>query len=139
MKEIMVIVAEDSDGSIVPKILSLLSKDNIQKLHIDSECKLSIKDLEIYPQSNKVYHKGIEIHLSHAEFSILCHLAHNPERIFTREQLYRAAWGDEAYCNYNTIHNTIYRLRRKLEPDPHNPIYIKTVIGVGYKFSKSSQ
>lgn len=60
-----------------------------------------------------------------------------PGRVFSREQLYNAAWGEEDYeLGTNTVDNTIWRLRNKLEPDPKHPTYIKTVFRVGYKIEK---
>ncbi|WP_122790394.1 winged helix-turn-helix domain-containing protein [Intestinibacillus sp. Marseille-P6563] len=47
--------------------------------------------------------------------------------------LYNAAWGEDYELGTNTVDNTIWRLRSKLEPDPKHPTYIKTVFRVGYK------
>ena len=52
----------------------------------------------------------------------------------SREQIYKAVWKEDEKYSSNTVQNTICRLRKKLEPDPHRPIYIKTIIGLGYKF-----
>lgn len=63
-------------------------------------------------------------------------MAKAPGQVFTREQLYAAAW-DEIYpYGSNTVENTIFRLRQKLEPNPKRPTYIKTVFRVGYKIEK---
>ena len=48
-------------------------------------------------------------------------------------QLYEAAWGEEYLHGTNSVENTIWRLRKKLEEDPRHPIYIKTVFRSGYK------
>ena len=56
--------------------------------------------------------------------------------VFSREQLYNAAWGEDYELGTNTVDNTIWRLRNKLEPDPKHPTYIKTVFRVGYKIEK---
>ena len=60
-------------------------------------------------------------------------MAKTPGRVYTREQLYTAAWGEVYTQGTSTVENTICRLRQKLEPNPRRPIYIKTVFGVGYK------
>ena len=70
------------------------------------------------------------------EFSILYCMARYPGRVFSREQLYNAAWGEDYELGTNTVDNTIWRLRNKLEPDPKHPTYIKTVFRVGYKIEK---
>ena len=67
------------------------------------------------------------VELTAKEFELLLHLAQNPGRVYTREQLLDFVWG------YNHVG---YRLRSKIEDDPANPIYVRTVWGVGYKFSE---
>lgn len=60
-------------------------------------------------------------------------MARSPGRVFSREQLYNAAWEENYELGTNTVDNTIWRLRNKLESDPKHPVYIKTVFRVGYK------
>ena len=84
----------------------------------------------------KVIKAGKEIHLNYGEFSILYCMARSPGRVFSRGQLYNAAWGEDYELGTNTVDNTIWRLRNKLEPDPKHPTYIKTVFRVGYKIEK---
>lgn len=78
----------------------------------------------------------VEVCLNYGEFSILCCMARRPGHVFSREQLYNAAWGEDYELGTNTVDNTIWRLRSKLEPDPKHPTYIKTVFRVGYKIEK---
>lgn len=136
MDKMIVITNADLNDKVVQQILTMFDKENeyLEVISLQDRQRLSFNGLEIFPSTNKVFCKGDEIYLNHGEFSMLYHMAKNPNRIFTKEQLYQKAWGEEAYCNYNTVHNTICRLRSKLEPDPRNPIYIKTVVGAGYKF-----
>ena len=94
---------------------------------------LSFGEIEIYPASRRVLRAGSEIRLNYSEYSILHCMAKSPGRVYTKEQLYSAAWGEEYQYGMTTVENTIWRLRKKLEPDPKNPIYIKTVFRVGYK------
>lgn len=79
------------------------------------------------------------IKLSHSEYSIFYCMAKSPGRIYTKGQLYYAAWGEEYQYGMTTVENTIWRLRKKLEPDPKNPIYIKTVFRVGYKIDNQEE
>jgi DNA-binding response OmpR family regulator len=60
----------------------------------------------------------------------------NPEKVFTKKQLYMAVWEDEYYYDDNTIMVHISHLRSKIEDDPQNPEYLKTIRGIGYKFHK---
>ena len=71
--------------------------------------------------------------MSHGEFSMLLLLASHPKQVFSKAQLYEAAWGEAYLHGTNSVENTIWRLRRKLEEDPRHPAYIKTVVGAGYK------
>lgn len=94
---------------------------------------LSFGNIKIYPAYQQVVRDGKKIKLSHSEYSILYCMAKSPGRIYTKGQLYYAAWGEEYQYGMTTVENTIWRLRKKLEPDPRNPIYIKTVFRMGYK------
>ena len=89
---------------------------------------------EIYPAFRRVLKAAKGIHLNSGEYSMLYCLVKHPGRVFTKDQLYASAWDSERYFGSNTVENTIYRLRKKLGPDPRHPIYIKTIIQVGYKF-----
>ena len=94
---------------------------------------LRIGELEIYHEHRRVLMAGREVRLNHGEYAMLSCMAKRPGRIYTKEQLYAAAW-DETYPHGSSaVENTIYRLRKKLEPDPRNPVYVKTVIRAGYK------
>ena len=81
---------------------------------------------------------GAEIHLNYGEFAILYCMARCLGRVFSREQIYNAAWGEDYELGTNNVDNTIWRLRNKLEPAPKHPTYIKTVFRVGYKFERYS-
>ena len=137
MKEIIVIRTANPDGSVFRSILGALQgkNKNIQVLHAaDLEpSALTLGDIEIFPEQRRVTKAGVEICLNYGEFSILYCMARCPGRVFSREQLYNAAWGEDYELGTNTVDNTIWRLRNKLEPNPKHPTYIKTVFRVGYK------
>ena len=94
---------------------------------------ISFGDITLYPTYRKIIKAGREVHLNHSEYSILYCMAKSPGRIYTKEQLYYAAWEEEYQYGMTTVENVIWRLRKKLEPDPKKPIYIKTVFRMGYK------
>ncbi len=75
------------------------------------------------------------IELTATEFQLLATLASHPGRVFTRSQLLDAVRGMEAESFDRAIDAHVKNVRRKLEPDPHNPRYLLTVHGVGYKFA----
>lgn len=91
-------------------------------------------DLAIDRDRYDVRRAGEVISLTRTEFVILATLAAAPGRVFSRMQLLDAVQG-EAFEGYErSIDSHVKNLRRKLEPDPRQPRYIATVIGVGYKF-----
>lgn len=75
------------------------------------------------------------LNLTEIEFKLLGVFAKEPGRVFTRAQLIEKALGYDFEGFDRTIDVHILNLRRKLEPDPSHPRYIKTVYGAGYKFS----
>lgn len=78
---------------------------------------------------------GRPVHLTSVEFRLLGVLVKEPGRVFSRAQLIEQALGPDFEGFDRTIDVHILKLRRKLEPDPANPTYIRTVYGVGYKLS----
>ena len=94
-----------------------------------------IRDLFIDKERFEVRRKKAWISLTPTEFSLLDILASAPDRVFSRMQLLEKAMGGAYYEGAErTIDTHIRNLRKKLEPDPSQPIYIVTVYGVGYKF-----
>lgn len=79
-----------------------------------------------------------ELDLTTLEFSLLSTFISNPSRVWNRSQLIDKLWGDNFFGDERVVDTHIARLRKKIEPDPTNPTYIKTVVGVGYKFEDSS-
>ncbi|HRF98105.1 MAG TPA: response regulator transcription factor [Aggregatilineales bacterium] len=93
----------------------------------------TIRDLELNVEMHTVKRAGELIDLTPSEFSLLQVLMSRPGRVFSRMALLEHLQG-EAYAPYErTIDVHIKNLRLKLEPDSHEPIYIETVYGVGYK------
>jgi DNA-binding response OmpR family regulator len=91
-------------------------------------------ELRIDPARRTVELAGEPVQLTYVEFELLRTLAAEPARVFTREMLLRALWGDSAYREPRTIDVHIRHLREKLERDAREPEYIFTVRGVGYRF-----
>src|SRR6266516_2090278 len=91
-------------------------------------------NLRIDPARRTVELAGEPVQLTYVEFELLTTLASEPARVFTREMLLRALWGDSAYREPRTIDVHVRHLREKLARDPREPEYIFTVRGVGYRF-----
>lgn len=79
---------------------------------------------------------GEEIALTAKELEILKLLSEHPEQVFSKKQIFKSVWKED-YFDDNTVTVHIRRLRKKIEKDPDDPKLIKTVWGLGYKFSMS--
>ena len=135
MEEIIVIRAADPDGSVFQAVMDALKGKRAEVVDVSnlSASMLRIGDLEIHHEYRRVLMAGREVVLNHGEYAMLYCMASSPGQVFSKAQLYEAAWGEAYLHGTKSVENIIWRLRRKLEPDPRNPIYIKTVIGAGYK------
>jgi DNA-binding response OmpR family regulator len=96
--------------------------------------RLPFKDFTIDLAGRTLIIKGREVDCPPKEFDLLTMLAQNPHRAFTREQLLEKVWDYSFYGDFRTVDVHVQRIRKKIEPDPEKPRYIKTVWGVGYKF-----
>lgn len=76
----------------------------------------------------------VDLRLTAKEFEILSLFAQNPNRVFTKAQLYEFIWRENYYNDENVINVHIRRLREKIEDQPSNPRYIKTLWGIGYRW-----
>lgn len=93
---------------------------------------LKIKDMIIDKEKYIVTIADRQIKLSATEFKLLLYLAERPNKIYSRDHLLDAVWGDDVYVEPRTVDVHIRRLRTKIEEDPNSPVYIKTMRGVGY-------
>ena len=76
------------------------------------------------------------VNLTSKEFDLLYFLYSHRGQVFSKEQLYENVWGYDDIPASSNLTSFIRKLRKKVEPDPDNPIYIITVWGVGYKLSE---
>lgn len=91
-------------------------------------------DFRVNFLKREVYVRDEQRHLTPKEFNLLGVLVRNAGRVVTRDELVRAAWGDEYGDAIDSLKLYIHYLRQKLEVDPDRPIYIITSRGVGYRF-----
>lgn len=68
------------------------------------------------------------------EFRLLDYLARHPGRVYSRDHLLDAVWGDARFVTPRSVDVYVRRIREKIEVDPENPRYLKTVRGAGYRF-----
>ena len=139
MAEIIVIYAQDPDGSVFQAVMDSLKGKRAEVVDVAAPVTsvLRIGELEIHHEHRRVLIAGREVRLNHGEYAMLYCMASSPGQVFSKAQLYAAAWGEEYLHGTNSVENIIWRLRQKLEEDPKHPTYIKTVIRGGYKIGKS--
>ena len=99
---------------------------------------LSFPGLEIKLYQRRVLRDGEDVPLTRLEYGTLAYLASSPGRVFTQEQIFEAVWDMNSDSCHSSVVNVIYNLRKKIETDSKNPAYIKTMLGVGYKFDMES-
>ncbi len=118
-----------------PKELSARIRALLRRIRPISpgHAKLTFGDLEIVPEEGKVLRSGQELHLTKTEFRLLCELAQNPGRVFSRESLLDKVWGYDYFGDGRLVDVHVRRLRTKVEADPANPRHVVTVRGLGYR------
>jgi two-component system response regulator MtrA len=97
---------------------------------------LKVGTLQLFPSERMVFLKnGGAIRLTNLELRLLYYLMNRPGQIVSTEELNQRVWGYNAETDNTMLKNVVYRLRRKIESDPANPLIIQTVSGAGYRLS----
>ena len=91
-------------------------------------------DVEIDPSAMTLMVRGKAVTTTATEFRLLDHFARHIGRVFTRDQLLDSVWRDTSYVTPRSVDVYVRRIREKIEADPENPRYLKTVRGAGYRF-----
>ncbi len=94
----------------------------------------SFGDVKVDFTKMELWRDGSLVQLTSQEFKVLKFMIQNAERVLSREELLNFVWGYKNYPSTRTVDNHILRLRQKLEKDPANPMYFRTVHSAGYKF-----
>jgi len=130
-----VLTLNEQEETVTDKIISAIADYiQIEPMQIAPVSILSFPGLEIRQHQRRVLQNGEEINLTRLEYSTLVLLASNPGIVLTRAQIFVAVWNMDSDSCQSSISTVICNLRKKIEPDSKNPTYIKTVLGVGYKF-----
>jgi two-component system alkaline phosphatase synthesis response regulator PhoP len=110
-------------------------KEEVSK-ESESKSEICIGDLKIDFNKRKVVLGENVIELTAKEFDLLSHFAQHPGRSYNRAELLNAVWGYQFSGYEHTVNSHINRLRNKIEKNPAEPVYIKTVWGIGYRFAE---
>ena len=128
------LVFNDTEEKAVEKaIAALADMIPLEAIQPPYSPALIFPGLEIRLHQRRVLKDGADIKLTRLEYGALCYLAAN--RVFTKAQIFEAVWSMESESCQSSVTNVIYNLRKKIEPDSKKPTYIKTVLGMGYKFA----
>lgn len=99
---------------------------------------LEFGTIQIDTQLHRVRVNGVDIQLKSMEYKLLSYLAKNKNRIITKDELFQNVWGD-SFVGDGTLNVHIRHLREKIENNPREPQYIKTVWGTGYVLEDMNQ
>jgi DNA-binding response OmpR family regulator len=105
----------------------------------DEEALIEYDGLVIEPTKRKVTAHGKNVDLTSKEYELLLLFARNPGRAYSRQELLDEVWGYQHSGYSHTVNTHINRLRNKIEPDPSEPRFVKTVWGVGYRFAEREE
>jgi len=94
---------------------------------------INVRDIVVTPAEHRVEVNNNAISLTAREFDLLLCFVQSPGQVFNRQQLLKTVWGYSHQGYMHTVNSHINRLRAKIEPNPSNPTYIRTVWGVGYR------
>ncbi len=95
---------------------------------------IEIRGLKIDKTAHRVFVNGEEVQFTTKEFDLLTFLAEHPDRVFSKEELFRRIWNMESVGDIATVTVHIKKIREKIEFDSSKPQYIETIWGVGYRF-----
>ena len=125
----------EQEETVTDKIISAIADYiQIEPMQIAPAPVLSFPGLEIRQCQRRILQDGENINLTRLEYRTLVLLASNPGIVVTRAQIFEAVWNMDSDSCQSSVSTVICNLRKKIEPDSKNPTYIKTVLGVGYKF-----
>ena len=135
MSKLLVLTLNEQEEKAINKIISAIADYiQIEPMQVAPVSILSFPELEIRQHQRRVLQGGEDVSLTRLEYSTLVLFASNPGIVLTRTQIFEAVWNMDSDSCQSSISTVICNLRKKIEPDSKNPTYIKTVLGVGYKF-----
>ena len=100
----------------------------------DSISVIRFEEVVIDANAMQLTVRGEVIPTTATEFRLLDYLARHPGRVFSRDHLLDAVWGDARFVTPRSVDVYVSRIREKIEADPENPRHLKTVRGAGYRF-----
>ncbi len=136
--KILLLTFNEHEEKAIDKILATISDcislEAVQTIPVPAP-RMSFPGLEIRQSQHRVIQGGEDVNLTRLEYNTLVLLASNPGIVLTRTQIFEAVWSMDSDSCHSNVGSVICNQRKKIEPDSKKPTYIKTVLGVGYKFN----
>lgn len=105
----------------------------LKNVKVDDEKEY--KEIKICDESRIAKVNGVELQLTSTEFDILNLMVKHPDKVFSKNNLFKSVWGEDFICDDNTITVHISNLRNKIKKAGAKESYIKTIWGIGYKLN----
>ena len=118
---------------LVAKIQAILRRTQTQQ-HKTPRSRFSDGFLDLELTTGEILVDGEDAKLTSTEHRLLSYLVRNADRVVPHDELIEQVWGEEANTDKRSLKLYVLYLRRKIEKDPDNPIYLQTAWGVGYRF-----
>ena len=119
---------------LISKVNALMRRTSLRE---ESKRIIRCRNLSFYPEEMKLLINNEEVILSKNEYKLLNRLIKNSGQIVTKGQLLEALWDkDGAFVDENTVAVNIRRLREKIEDIPSEPVFIKNIRGIGYRWNE---
>lgn len=119
---------------LVARVKAILRRVDRMAEETTASEPLEFENLTIDREKRRVSIGGADVRLTAKEYDLLLQFARNPGRVYTRSQLLDLVWGYGEGTYEHTVNSHINRLRAKIEDDPSQPRFVRTVWGVGYRF-----
>ncbi len=124
-----------SPSELVARVKAHLSRyERLVKANTQENTMVEIRGLKIDITARRVWIDGEEKTFTTKEFDLLKFLASNPNRVYTKDELFQSIWDMESIGDIATVTVHIKKIREKIEKETSSPQYIETIWGVGYRF-----
>lgn len=124
-----------SPSELVARVKAHLARyERLVRNHDKENEVIEIRGMKIDKTARRVYVNEEEKILTTKEFDLLSFLAGHPDRVFTKDELFREIWDMESFGDIATVTVHIKKIREKIEEDTAKPQYIETIWGKGYRF-----
>lgn len=124
-----------SPSELVARVKAHITRyDRLAGVAVANRDIIEIRELKIDSSSRRVWSYDKERTLTAKEFDILRFLAEHPNKVYSKEDLFREVWGLESMGDISTVTVHIKNIREKIELDSSKPQFIETIWGVGYRF-----